>query len=136
MDEWDWHRTLDANLGAAFFAIQVVGRVMRAAAGGTMVNLVTLPGAAERMPGSAAFAAAQAGILSLTRSAALELAPFNIRLNAVCLPEPGMAALPAVFQPAPPGYSGEQSDPVELALFLCSQAAAGISGQVFGAALD
>lgn len=84
MDEWDWHRTLDVNLGGAFFAIQHTGRAMRAQGGGVIVNL----GAAEfylaSRPHRAAYAASKAGLVGLTQYAARELAPYHIRVLAVC----------------------------------------------------
>ena len=40
MDEWDWHRTIDLNLTAAFLCMQSVGRVMRELGGGVIVNVI------------------------------------------------------------------------------------------------
>ena len=42
MDEWEFHRTLDVNLGGPFFCMQQVGRVMREQGRGTIVNTVFL----------------------------------------------------------------------------------------------
>jgi NAD(P)-dependent dehydrogenase (short-subunit alcohol dehydrogenase family) len=85
LDEWDWHRTLDMNLAGPFFALQVAGRVMREAGGGAIANLLLDPDALSRQPGRAVLAASQAALAALTRSAALELGPYNIRVNAVAL---------------------------------------------------
>ena len=63
MDEWDWHRTIDVNLGGVFLLLQVVGRVMRQQGGGIVINLVS-PGIAQS---GAAFSASQAGMLALTQ---------------------------------------------------------------------
>ena len=82
MDEWDWRRTLDFNLGGCFFAMQLVGRVMQAQGGGAIVNVVYPP---DENVNQAAFAASQAGAASLTQFAGRELAPFGIRVNAVFL---------------------------------------------------
>jgi NAD(P)-dependent dehydrogenase (short-subunit alcohol dehydrogenase family) len=41
MDEWEFHRTLDVNLGGPFFCMQQVGRIMRQLGGGTMVNIIS-----------------------------------------------------------------------------------------------
>jgi len=82
MDEWDWHRTLDFNLGGCFFAMQQVGRVMFAQSGGAIVNVVSSP---DTNVNQSAFAASQAGMVSLTQFAGREFAPFGIRVNAVFL---------------------------------------------------
>lgn len=74
MDEWDWHRGIDATLTAGFLIIQSVGRVMREIGGGTIVYA----GAGEAA--SAVYAAAAAGLQALAHSAAPELAAHNIRL--------------------------------------------------------
>ena len=41
MDEWEYHRTMDVNLGGPFFCMQQVGRVMREHGGGAIVNIVS-----------------------------------------------------------------------------------------------
>ncbi len=71
MDEWDWHRTLDVNLTGAFLMTQSVGRVMREAGGGVIVNLVTVAGRDES-PMRAAFKASMAGLEVLSQQAAHE----------------------------------------------------------------
>ena len=85
MDEWDWHRTLDVNLTAAFLLTQSVGRMMREQGGGVIVNLVTERGRDPRnggddSPKRAAFYASMAGLDELSRQAARELAPYGIRV--------------------------------------------------------
>ena len=84
MDEWEFHRTLDVNLGGPFFAMQQVGRIMRQQGGGTIVNLISLPGRVDIIKGHAAHSASQAGLVGLTQAAARELSVYNIRVNAVC----------------------------------------------------
>ncbi len=74
MDEWDWHRGIDATLTASFLITQSVGRVMRQLGGGTVVYA----GAGEA--DSAVYAAAAAGLQALAHSAAPELAAHGIRL--------------------------------------------------------
>jgi len=141
MDEWDFHRTLDVNLGGAFFCMQQVGRSMRQLGGGTMVNLISAPPAGSASPGYTAYFASQAALAGLTRAASLELAEDNIRVNAVCH---GSAAMElcsppdwkaGVFeqwrQALSPGQLAGLPEVVSLVLFLCSQGASSISGQVF-----
>lgn len=89
MDEWDWHRVLDVNLTGAFLMFQSVGRVMRAQGGGVIINLVpgSSPGA-EKDRG--AYVASMAGLLSLTRVAAEELAEHHVRVHAVDTDQPDL----------------------------------------------
>jgi NAD(P)-dependent dehydrogenase (short-subunit alcohol dehydrogenase family) len=74
MDEWDWHRSLDTNLTAAFLCMQSVGRTMRELGSGVIVNV-----AAKSGGHSASFAAASAGLQALTQAAAQEFAAAGIR---------------------------------------------------------
>jgi 3-oxoacyl-[acyl-carrier protein] reductase len=141
MDEWDFHRTLDVNLGAAFFCMQQVGRSMRQLGGGTMVNLISAPRAEGASPGFTAYIASQAALACLTRAAALELAAYDIHVNAVCHGSTaiGLCSPPdwkaGAFQQwqraLSPGQLAGLPEAVSLVLFLCSQAASSISGQVF-----
>jgi 3-oxoacyl-[acyl-carrier protein] reductase len=72
-----------ANLRHVILCTQRVGRVMVAAGrGGSIVNVASIEGV-RAAPGYAAYAAAKAGVLNLTKTVALELAPHQIRVNAV-----------------------------------------------------
>ncbi len=82
MDEWDWHRVLDVNLTGAFLMTQSVGRVMRAGAGGVIINIVTVAGRDESSQ-RAAFFASMAGLESFSQQAARELEPDGIRVFTV-----------------------------------------------------
>ena len=85
MDEWDWRAALDANLTGPFLAMQTVGRVMRELGGGVMLN-VSAP-----EDNSAAYTAAKAGLMALTRAAAKELSAYKIRVNAIAASSAGSA---------------------------------------------
>lgn len=89
LDEWDWRRALEVNLSAPFFVTQAASRVMREQGGGVILNigdaLLDFPGGLA----GAAYQAGKAGLLGLTRAAARELAPYGIRVNALC---PGLLA--------------------------------------------
>jgi NAD(P)-dependent dehydrogenase (short-subunit alcohol dehydrogenase family) len=139
MDEWDWRRTLDVNLTGPFFTIQSVGRVMREQGGGVMVNIASIAGRAHGLRDRAAYVASKTGLIGLTREAARELAAYNIRVNAVC---PGVietemtaalrqdeAMMRRWLEDIPQGRLGQVEDVTALVLFLCSPAAAYITGQ-------
>src|SRR5206468_796978 len=87
-----WTRTLEVTLTAAFTGLQAVAPVMRAQGGGAVVNVASISGLGGDR-GLAAYNAAKAGMINLTRTAALELASAGIRVNAVC---PGLIATPAL----------------------------------------
>ena len=74
---------LDLNLKAAFHVARAVAAGMRAAEGGAIVNIASILG--HRVAGRvAAYAAAKAGLIQLTRALALEWARHRIRVNALC----------------------------------------------------
>ncbi|MDX1990877.1 MAG: SDR family oxidoreductase [bacterium] len=125
IDEYDWRRHLEVNLTGAFFCTQLVGRVMADEGGGVIVNIAAA--ALESLAESASYAASKAGLLALTRHAARELAPANIRVNAV---SPGSIAENEL--PALPNFLNRTGNPEEVAnvvLFLCSDAASFITGE-------
>jgi NAD(P)-dependent dehydrogenase (short-subunit alcohol dehydrogenase family) len=85
----DWNHVLDTNLRSTFFCMQAAGRLMLQARGGAIVNFGSVSGRRAR-PYSAHYAASKAGIVSITKSAALALAP-KVRVNAIC---PGIVDTP------------------------------------------
>ncbi|GAA1550652.1 SDR family NAD(P)-dependent oxidoreductase [Kribbella sancticallisti] len=82
----EWRRVVDVNLNSVFQVIQSAAAVM---SGGSIVNVASVAGRSGR-PDAAHYAASKAGLLSLTKSAALALGP-AIRVNAVC---PGIFLTP------------------------------------------
>jgi len=131
MDEWDWLRVLDVNLSGAFYAMQSVGRIMRQQGGGVVTqiafNTLNHPDLERR----AAYKVSQAALLSLVRQAADELRPFHIRVNAVCPgSREGDEKQPASQLPVHLSRLERPQDVAEVVLFLCSDAAAELSGQI------
>lgn len=141
MDEWEFHRTLDVNLGGPFFTIQQVGRSMRECGGGSIVNLISTGGWERFHKGHAAHLASQAGLVGLTQAAASELAIHHIRVNAICHGPPIFGAVAeskravdkfhAWHEAHPDLWLGEHPDLVCMVLYLCSPESESVNGQVF-----
>jgi meso-butanediol dehydrogenase / (S,S)-butanediol dehydrogenase / diacetyl reductase len=134
----DWREVVEVNLTGLFFAAQEAARRMLAADGGVILNMGSTNGLAG-YPYYADYNASKAGVIELTRSMALELAP-RVRANAVC---PGFILTPmqqAEYTPAmqhafsakiPLQRLGSPDDVAALFAFLASDDAAFITGQCF-----
>jgi len=82
--ETEWDRVVDTNLNGVFLVAQAAARAMRdQGSGGVIVNIASILGL--RVAGQvAAYAASKAAVVHLTRTMALELARYRIRVNALC----------------------------------------------------
>ena len=134
----EWSRTIDVTLTAVFTGLRAAVLAMRQMGGGVVVNVASVSGLRGDR-GLSAYNAAKAGVINLTRAAALELAPAGIRVNAVC---PGLIDTPALQRalgrvPAreavvraavPLGRFGRAEEVAGAILFLASDAASYITG--------
>lgn len=80
VEEWD--RVLNANLRSVFLSVKLLYPALKAGSGGAIVNVSSIHALATSKD-IAAYAASKGGMLALTRALAIELAPDNIRVNAV-----------------------------------------------------
>ncbi len=132
LDEWDWRRVMDVNLNGTFFVTQMAGRVMAAEGGGVIVNLASTAGHPLARADSAAYVASKAGIIGLTKEAARELAPYSVRVNAVCPANIDTEdERPERFdlRRIPQGRLGTPEEVSQVVVFLCSDAASYMTGQ-------
>jgi 3alpha(or 20beta)-hydroxysteroid dehydrogenase len=137
----DHRRTMAVNLDGVLFGMRAVVPALRAAGGGSIVNISSIDGLVG-VAGMTSYAASKFGVTGLTRSAALELGRFGIRVNSV---HPGVIASPMVAQ-APPavrarldGLMAQQPIPrmgtpeevADLVLFLASDESSYCTGSQF-----
>ena len=139
MDAEEWSAVLDTNLSGPFWMTRAIARPMVKARGGRIINMSS---AAGRMgnPGQANYAAAKAGLIGLTKTTARELASRGITCNALA---PGLietdltagmpaAATEAIRSLTPMGYVGSVADVAAAAVYLASDEARYVTGQVLG----
>jgi 3-oxoacyl-[acyl-carrier protein] reductase len=134
-DAASWRRTLDANLTSAFLTLKTFLPSMCEHGHGAVVTMASTAG--RQLSGaSAPYAAAKAGLLSLTRHAALEVAGQGVRVNAIApsaIVTDRLAAQPAELRQAiaqgfPLKRLGTVDDVTAATLFLLSDAASWITG--------
>src|SRR3546814_9947507 len=81
--ESDWDAVIDTNLKGMFLVAQAVGRAMRARGkGGSIINIASVLGL-RQASGVLPYAVSKAGAIQMTKTLALELARFGIRVNAI-----------------------------------------------------
>jgi 3-oxoacyl-[acyl-carrier protein] reductase len=135
-----WRRLLDVNLTGMFIVGQAVARRMVARRRGVISNMASKNGI-DGEAGYAHYNASKGGVIMLTKTMALELAQFGIRVNAIA---PGYLQTPmseAIDSPEfvgdfveryiPLGRPGKVADVAPLFVFLASRAAGFITGQTF-----
>jgi 3-oxoacyl-[acyl-carrier protein] reductase len=137
MSDDDWRTVLETNLSSVFYTCRAVSRPMMRKRAGAIVNVSSVVGL-HGNPGQTNYAASKAGIIGLTKSLARELGGRGVRANVVA---PGYVTsrltdvLPAelraaMLQNTPLGRFGEPGDVAGAVRFLCSDAAAFITGEV------
>lgn len=134
-----WDKVIAINLSGVFYGMRYQIPAIKAAGGGAIVNMASILGQVG-FRNSAAYVAAKHGVVGLSRSAALEYAADNIRVNAVgpafiktplvtnALDEATLAALVSAH---PIGRLGEPSEVAELVLWLSSEKASFVTGAYY-----
>ena len=138
MSDEEWDDVVATNLTGAFHMIRAMAPLLRAQQDGKIVNISSIHGVQPEF-GLANYAASKAGLIGLTRSAAVELGPSNVNVNAVA---PGYIRTTRLTDGVPAeildsarersvlGRLGDPQDVAHVVLFLCSEQARHITGAV------
>jgi NAD(P)-dependent dehydrogenase (short-subunit alcohol dehydrogenase family) len=78
-----WQRLIDINLTGVFLCNQAVAPILIAQKSGSIINISSMAGKTS-WPASAEYSASKSGVIGLTRSVAMELAPYGATANAIC----------------------------------------------------
>lgn len=137
-DEDDWDKVINTNLKGTYFCCQAVGKRMVDQKRGNIINFASQAGI-NPSPGTGAYSVSKAGVIMLTRLLALEIARYNIRVNAIA---PGWVKtdMNIHLRPTPEvekgiasqfvlGRLGEPEDISKAVLFLASDNSSYITGQ-------
>lgn len=137
MSDEDWDQVIAANLRSVFLFTRAAAKVMMRQRSGRIINMSSVSGLVGN-PGQSNYSASKAGIIGFTQTVARELAKRKVTVNAIC---PGFIATdmaealgPAIIEEAkkriPAGRLGEASEIADAVLYLASDSAAYVTGQV------
>lgn len=138
VSEEEWDEVLDVNLRGVFFCSQAVSPFMRERRRGKILNIASVAGKIGGVASGAHYSVSKAGVICLTKMFAKVLAPFGITVNAIA-PGPVDTAMAQLFSPqeredlikmCPLGRFADTGDIAEAALFLLSDAAKHITGEI------
>lgn len=148
LSDQEWHRVISITLTGTFYCCRAAARIMEKQESGAIVNIASINGQSPAAS-VAAYNVAKAGVISLTRSLALELAAYGVRVNAVSpgpvytefnktimaqrgeslkLSEDQM--IERIRNAIPLGRWGEVRDIANAVAFFCSPQSAWITGEI------
>ncbi|HEY6539641.1 MAG TPA: SDR family oxidoreductase [Ktedonobacteraceae bacterium] len=133
-----WQQVINANITGTFLMSQTVGRHMIEQGKGSIVNVASIAGLSGGQLNTVGYNASKAAVINLTRALAVEWGKYNIRVNAVA---PGMFPTrmteaiiergEAIYNATTPlGRIGKSGELAPMVLFLASEGASYITGQV------
>ena len=132
----EWNQIMAVNLTGYFLCIQHAARMMKEVGGGTIINISA--GSGERgSPGTAAYSISKGAINALTRQAAVDLAPYNIRVNGIIsgivgtpIGKKEMSGRKSEYDSIPLRRIGQPEEVAEAALFLASEKSSYITNAI------
>jgi NAD(P)-dependent dehydrogenase (short-subunit alcohol dehydrogenase family) len=142
-DERLWETIMNLNLKGFYFTSQSVAKVMKKQGGGKIINIASVDGFKPE-PGVSVYSISKAGVRMITKAFALELAPFNIQVNAIAPgpistkmldshwfhlpPEEAKRQKEAMAKKTPIGRIGEPDEIAGAAVYLASDASSYTTG--------
>ena len=138
LTEEDWDRVMDVNLKGAFNCMKAVVGIMKKQRYGKIVNISSIAGKIGDLASAPCYGASKAGMTCLAKSLARELAPYNINVNVVAphaiktdmSKEWSEEKRKNIIASIPLGRMGEPEDIAEAVVFLVSDKAKFITGEV------
>lgn len=150
LTESDWDRIHQVNARGVFFCLQGAARRMIEGDGGRIINIASIAGRGYAGTSNAAYAASKGAVISLTKTAAQQLAKHDITVNAICPGVTRTELLEQIFttieesqgiskaeaearaaRPIPLQRINEPEDVAAMAIFLASPGARNITGQAY-----
>ncbi|MEU2042256.1 glucose 1-dehydrogenase [Nocardia niwae] len=129
-----WHRIIDVNLTGTFLGMRAAaGPMISAGGGGSIINVSSIEGL-RGAPWAHGYVASKWAVRGLSKSAALELAPHNIRVNSIhpgLIRTPMTAGLPEDLVTIPLGRPAESGEVATFVLFLASDESSYATGSEF-----
>ncbi len=140
MTERLWDTVMNLNLKGLYFLSQAAARVMKEQGGGNIINVASIRGIQPELDAGHVYSISKAGVIMATKVMALELAPYNIRVNAIApgyirtkLTESGFEAMPgrleSLVSRTPLGHVAEPEEIVGAMVYLASDASSFVTGE-------
>jgi len=135
MDDYD--RTMDVDLRGVVLGMKYGIQAMLQTGGGSIINWSSV-GGLNAAPGTGVYSAAKAGVIAVTKAAAVEYGRKNVRANAICpgfilteiMGAAGLETFPEITKKAALRRAGEPSEVAEVAAFLASDRASFVTGAI------